>query len=225
MESNTRIISVANSKGGVGKSCVSALLAVALAKKKKKKVLIIDCDSQGSITDMYEREREQYGEDKDPAIEVEELTPRKVQTFLKRFGSDYDVIFIDIPRMTDKKKDTATVMLLYNCDSVLVPVVGNEVDVLSSQDFTEILEEAATDKHEMGEEFKFYGFINRRNQRKSNELAEKQMKKGGLKMFKNSLPDLKIFTHPSFYNSIMESAEGERRFEAFFKEFCRKFKV
>ena len=225
MEKNTRIISVANSKGGVGKSVVTTLLAVALAKKKKKKVLIIDCDSQGSVTEMYENERALYDEDIEPAIEVEELTPRKVQTFLKRFGGDYDVIFIDIPRMTDRKKDTATVMLLYNCDSVLVPVVGNEVDVLSSQDFAEILEEAADDKAEMGEELKYYGFINRRNQRKSNEIAEKAMKKGGLKMFKNSLPDLKIFTHPSFYKSILESAEGERRFERFFKEFCRKFKV
>ncbi len=223
MKNNTRIISVANSKGGVGKSCVSILLAVALAKRKKKKVLIIDCDSQGSVMEMYERERAQYEEE--PAIEVEELTPRKVQTFLKRFGGDYDVIFIDIPRMTDKKKDTATVMLLYNCDSVLVPVVGNEVDVLSSQDFAEILSEAAEDKKNMGDDFKFYGFINRRNQRKSNEVAEKAMKKDGLKMFKNSLPDLKIFTHPSFYKSILESVEGERRFEPFFKEFCRKFKL
>jgi chromosome partitioning protein len=225
MESNPQIISIANSKGGVGKSCVSVLLAVALAKKKNKKVLIIDCDSQGSVTEMFEREREQYEDDVEPAIEVEELTPRKVQTFLKRFGGDYDVIFIDIPRMTDKKKDTATVMLLYNCDGVLVPVVGNKVDVMSSQDFAEILDEAATDKKEMGEDFKYYGFINRRNQRKSNEVAEKEMKKEGLKMFKHSLPDLKIFTHPSFYKSILESAEGERRFEAFYKEFCRKFKV
>jgi len=223
MESKTRVISVANSKGGVGKSCVSILLAVALAKHKKKKVLIIDCDSQGSVTDMYERERAMYEDD--PAIEVEELTPRKVQTFLKRFGADYDVIFIDIPRMTDKKKDTATVMLLYNCDSVLVPVVGNEVDVLSSQDFSNILEEASNDKKELGDDFRYYGFINRRNQRKSNEVAEKSMKKGGLKMFKHSLSDLKIFTHPSFYKSIMESAEGERRFIDFYKEFCRKFKV
>lgn len=223
MKKNTRVISVANSKGGVGKSCVSVLLAVALAKSKNKKVLIIDCDSQGSVTEMFEREKERN--EGEALIEVEELTPRKVQTFLKRFGGDYDVVFIDIPRMTDKKKDTATVMLIYNCDAVLVPVVGNEVDVMSSQDFTEILEEAANDKKEMGDDFKYYGFINRRNLRKSNEIAETEMKKGGLKMFSNSLPDLKIFTHPSFFTSILDTAEGGRRFEPFFKEFCRKFKL
>jgi chromosome partitioning protein len=223
MSSTTRIISVANSKGGVGKSVVSIMLAVAVAKEKGKKVLIIDCDSQGSITEMYNHEMELH--DSDPAIEVEELTPRKVQTFLKRFGRDYDYIFIDVPRMTDKKKDNSTVMLLYNCDAVLVPIIGSEVDVLSSMDFLTILQEAKADKAEMDEELKFYGFINRRNLRKSNEEAEADMKKSGMLMFKNSLPDLRILTTPSFYKSILESAEGERRFRNFFNEFCRKFKI
>lgn len=225
MANQPRIISVANRKGGVGKSIVTILLAVALARHKKKKVLILDCDSQGSIAEMYENEKELMGEEYQPAIEVEDITARKVQTFLKRFGSDYDIIFIDIPRMTDNKKDNATVMLLYNCDSILMPVVGSEVDVLSSVDFLRIVEEAAEFKEEVGEELKYYGFINRRNQRKTNELAEIAMKEQGLKMFKNSLSDLKIYTLPSFYTSIMETAEGQRRFENFFYEFCRKFKL
>jgi len=223
MSKNTRIISVANSKGGVGKSVVTALLAVAYAKDKNKKVLIIDCDSQGSITEMFENEKEMRGYD--PPIEVEELTPRKVQTFLKRFGGDYDLIFIDVPRMTDKKKDNATVLLLYNCDSILMPVIGNEVDVLSSQEFARIINEAVEDKKSMGESMKFYGFINRRNQRKSNEIAEQTMKKSGIKMFKNSLPDLKIFTTPSFFHSMLDNAEGARRFEDFYSEFRRKLKL
>ena len=206
MDSNTRIVSIANSKGGVGKSVVTIMLAVALAKKKKKKVLILDCDAQGSITEMYDNEKE--GRDEDPLVEVEALTPRRVQTFLKRFGSDYDVIFIDVPRMTDNKKDTATVMLLNNCDSILVPVIGSEVDVLSTKEFVNILEDAAAYKKEMDMDFKYYGFINRRNLRKSNEIAEKAMKKRKLKMFRNSLNDLKIYTQPSFFQSILETAEG-----------------
>ncbi len=223
MSKNPRVLSVANSKGGVGKSVVTILLAVALAKEKNKRVLIIDCDNQGSIMDLYETEKDRWQEE--PAIEVEELTPRRVQSFLKRFGEDYDYIFIDVPRMTDAKKDNATVMLLYNCDAILVPIVGNQVDVLSSYDFLEILKEAKTDKSEMDLSLDYYGFINRRNQRKSNEEAEQSMKAKGMKMFKHSLPDLKIFTNPSLYASILESAEGKRRFEDFYKEFKRKFKL
>lgn len=220
MSKEPTIISVANSKGGVGKSVISILLATSLAKYKKKKVLIIDTDSQASVTDMYENEKEQY--DGEPLVEVEALSPRRVNTFLKRFGADYDVIFIDIPRMTDGKKDNANVMLLQHCNAILVPVIGSEVDVLSTSDFVSIIEDTAEFKSEMGEDFRYYGFINRRNQRKSNEEAEQDMKRRGLKMFSNSLPDLKIFTTPSFYNSILDYAEGERRFEPFFKEFMRK---
>jgi len=222
MSKAPKIVSIANAKGGVGKSVISILLATTLAQQKNKKVLILDCDSQGSIFELYEFEKSQN--EGEPLIEVEEITPRKVQSFIKRFGSDYDFIFVDVPRMTDAKKDSATIMLLYNCDSILIPIVGNEVDVLSSMDFVSIIEEAAKEKEDMGDHLNYYGFINRRNQRKSNEEAEQNMKDRGLKMFKESLPDLKIFTTPSFYKTPLDSAEGVRRFEPFYKEFCRKFK-
>ncbi len=225
MANEPRILSVANAKGGVGKSVVTIMLATALAKELGKKILILDCDSQGSITDMYETEKEILGEGHEPLVEVEEITPRKVNTFLRRFGGDYDFIFIDIPRMTDKKKDNSTVMLLYNCDSILVPIVGNEVDVLSSFDFLSVLEEASNDKQDMDETLRYFGFINRRNQRKSNEEAEQAMKKEGMKMFTNSLSDLKIFTSPSFFSSILDTKEGERRFSPFYMEFKKKFKL
>ncbi len=224
MASDTKILSISNSKGGVGKSVVTMMVATALAEQKKKKVLIIDCDSQASVYEMYEQEKEMYP-DKTPLIEVEALSPRRVNTFLKRFGGDYDVIFIDIPRMTDKKADNPTVMLLYNCDGILVPVIGSEVDVLATQEFMEVLEECKNFKADMKEDFTAHGFINRRNLRKSNAEAEELLNKAGLKMFENSLSDLRIFTTPTIFKSPLSSTEGERRFGAFFNEFCKKFKV
>lgn len=224
MAKEPKIFSICNSKGGVGKSVVTMMVAVAIAEQKNKKVLIIDCDSQASVLAMYEQEMEYYPDDT-PLVEVEALSPRRVNTFLKRFGSDYDVIFIDIPRMTDKKADNPTVMLLYNCDGILVPVIGSGVDAIATQEFLEILEECKTFKAEMDEDLLCYGFINRRNLRKSNAETETDLKKAGLKMFSNSLSDLRIFTTPSVFNSPLVTAEGNRRFEPFYKEFCRKFKV
>ena len=224
MGKRTKILSICNSKGGVGKSVVTSMVATSLAEQKNKKVLIIDCDSQATIYEFAEQEKEQYP-DYDPLVEVEALSPRRVNTFLKRFADDYDVIFIDIPRMTDKKADNPTVMLLYNCDGILVPVIGSDVDVLATQEFLAVVQECREFKTEMKEDFSAYGFINRRNLRKSNEEAETQLKNDGLKMFTNSLPDLKIFTTPSLFKSPLQSAEGQRRFEDFYKEFCRKFKV
>jgi len=224
MSEEPTIISICNSKGGVGKSVVTLMVATALAEQKDKKVLIIDCDSQASVLAMYEQEIEYYPDDT-PLIEVEALSPRRVNTFLKRFGDDYDVIFIDIPRMTDKKADNPTVMLLYNCDGILVPVIGSEVDTLATFEFLEIIDECKQYKAEMEEELIACGFINRRNLRKSNAETETELKKAGLKMFKNSLSDLRIFTTPSVFASPLATAEGERRFDPFFKEFCRKFKL
>ncbi len=224
MASDTKILSISNSKGGVGKSVVTMMMATALAEEKGKKVLIIDCDSQASVFEMYEQEKEMYP-DKKPLVEVEALSPRRVATFLKRFAEDYDIIFIDIPRMTDRKADNPTVMLLYNCEGILVPVIGSEVDVLATQEFMSVIDECRNFKAEMKEDFVAYGFINRRNLRKSNELAENLIQKAGLKMFNNSLSDLKIFTTPSIFKSPLSTAEGERRFGEFYKEFCKKFKI
>jgi cellulose biosynthesis protein BcsQ len=48
--SRTKIIVIANNKGGVGKTTLAAGLAAYFEKKKKKRVLLVDLDYQGSLT-------------------------------------------------------------------------------------------------------------------------------------------------------------------------------
>ncbi len=47
-----RVVAIMNTKGGVGKSTTVMMLAEYLASKKDIKILIIDADSQASISNM-----------------------------------------------------------------------------------------------------------------------------------------------------------------------------
>lgn len=221
-----RIISVANAKGGVGKSTITIFLATALAKQKKQKVLILDTDSQASVSNWLKTEERDYEEGTKPQVTVAQESPNHVRLFLDKYGEDYDTIFIDIPRMTNSMNETANVQLLYYCDSVLIPVLGSRLDVMSTQAFYRIIQDAAAKREELGFPFQAFGFVNRETNLKDNQEA-KELLNNVLKipMFETSLRDLKIFKTPSLFDSLLDTAEGRRRFEPFFKETCKKFKL
>lgn len=218
----TRVISVTNRKGGTGKSTTTMLLAGALAKDGHK-VLVLDCDDQQTVESI--RAMEAASVDGSGLYDVEAIAPRFVLDLLRIRGEAYDIVFIDVPRITEDRTNTVLGQLLTICDSVLIPVLGSFVDALSTEGFFRLVEEIGTYKKENGIPFQYYGFINRWSSRKDNEMADEYMANIGIKMFEEHLNDLKIFTAPSVYYSILDTAEGERRFTPFYKEFKKRFKI
>jgi len=222
--SETRVISVANSKGGVGKSTITILLAAALAKQKGKKVLILDTDSQRSVAKWLTSEKADY--DTPALVEVEAMSPLHVQNYLNKFGDDFDIVFIDVPRMTDGMNETANVQLLYFCDTILIPVLGTRLDVASTIDFYRIAKDAETHRKKLDFDCQVLGFINKETNRKDNQEAKEILSEAiGMPMVDASIRDLKLFTTPSLHESLLDTKEGRGRFEGFFNEVIQKLKI
>jgi len=87
------------------------------------------------------------------------------------------------------------------------------------------MQEAKEFREKLDFPFYFSGFINRDNRRSDNDTARGMMKKIGIPIMESSLKDLKLFTSPSLFESILDTAEGARRFDPFFKEVCKQLKV
>ena len=216
----TRIVCVANRKGGVGKSTVTMLLASAMAKDGKK-VVVLDTDSQNSVADTLRIEKTMYP-DSDPLVDVEAIAPRYVSDFLRFKASNYDVVFIDPPRITEAKTDDALALLVAFSDLVLIPVLGSQVDVMSTAGFIDLVKRMAEHKESNNISFQYFGFINRMNRRKDNEQAFQYLDKIGLPMLDSSLGDLKVFASPSLFFSVMDTKEGMERFQDFYKDVLSK---
>ena len=111
------------------------------------------------------------------------------------------------------------------CDYVLVPIVAGHLEGLSSTEFVKLVKEIADFKSKKEIPFTYYGFLNKRNQRAENQMAVDFMKRLKLPMFDNSLSDVKALANPFTYESVLDTKDGAARFEPFFNEFLKKFKV
>ena len=220
-----RIISVAHRKGGIGKTSITLHLATALATVKKLKVLILDTDSQKSALGYREHEQQNVYEGEAGPYPIEAVPTRYLYDDIKRNYDKYDVIFIDVPRLTETAEDSQLTTALAYCDSILIPMVAGELEALSTTQFVQLVKGIAENKKKNDHDFSYYGFLNKRNQRRENDEAVDFMETLGVPMFKSSLSDVKALSRPYTFESVLDSAEGKRRFEPFFKEFLKKFEI
>lgn len=222
---NAKVISVAHRKGGIGKTSITLHLATALATMKKLKVIVLDTDSQQSAFKYREFEQKNVYGDQEPPYLIQRVQPKYLFDEIRHLRDKYDVIFIDVPRLTEGSEDSQLSTAITYCDYLLIPIVAGDLEGLSTIEFIKLVQEIDKYKEEKDFSFTYYGFLNKRNRRSENDQAVEFMKQLGVPMFKSSLADVKALTKPYTFESVMDSAEGQRRFEPFFNEFLKIFKL
>ena len=218
----TRIISVANRKGGVGKSTMTILLATSTANQFGKKILVLDLDSQETVKELYDID---VAVEKEPLFDIISTDSKRMEFELEKNFGKYDVIFIDSPRITEFSNSGNVANASIHSDSVLIPALGTVPDVLSTINFYNIIKDLHEYRKSQNLPFKYRVFINRSNDRVTNEYSVDYMKKEKIKLMENRLGDYAIFQNVSTAEDILETAEGQKRWKPFFDEFCETFKI
>ncbi len=106
----TRIIAVANQKGGVGKTTTVANLGVAFADKKKK-TLVVDLDPQGALTagfgfyaDELEPDETVYSALTDPKVKIKNIV-HPIKTYLDLIPANRDLATAEVELLPEIRRE------------------------------------------------------------------------------------------------------------------------
>jgi len=122
-----QIITIAQQKGGAGKSTIAAHLAVALAQKGHK-VLIVDIDPQGSLKAWYNIREQQFGKGY-TGVALLESSGWRVSSTVGQYKNQMDFIVIDSPPHTEIEAKNAVRM----ADLVIIPMQPSPTDVWATK--------------------------------------------------------------------------------------------
>ncbi|KZM48855.1 ParA family partition ATPase [Labrenzia sp. OB1] len=119
-----RILTVAQQKGGSGKTTLAAHLAVALARQSGEPVAILDVDPQGSLGTWYEARENRLGED-NTGLEFRTASGWGARREARSLARSHGYVVID----TAPKTDTDAKPAIDVADFVIVPIQPTPVDL------------------------------------------------------------------------------------------------
>lgn len=121
------VITIAQQKGGAGKTTVAAHLAVVLSQRGNR-VAVIDIDPQGSLAHWHKLREERFGEGY-TGMTFATISGWRVDSEIGRLKREHDYIIIDSPPHTEADAKTA----IRSADMVIVPVQPSPTDLWATQ--------------------------------------------------------------------------------------------
>lgn len=119
-----RILTVAQQKGGSGKTTLAAHLAVALASRSGEPVAVLDVDPQGSLGTWFEAREENLGE-AGTCLEFRTASGWGARREARSLARSHGYVVVD----TAPKTDTDAKPAIDAADFVIVPVQPTPVDL------------------------------------------------------------------------------------------------
>ncbi|OCX61067.1 cobyrinic acid a,c-diamide synthase [Thioclava sp. SK-1] len=120
-----KVITVAQQKGGAGKTTLAVTLATGLIARGVR-VAVIDTDPQGSLGRWFMTRRERM---EDPGLEFSTASAWGVSYECEKLGRLADVVIIDTPPKVDSDLRPA----LREADEVLIPIADSHVDLWATE--------------------------------------------------------------------------------------------
>lgn len=122
-----KVITVAQQKGGAGKTTIAAHLAVAFSQRGKR-VAVIDIDPQGSLTAWHKVREARLGEGY-TGVAFQAISGWRVSSEITMLKRNYDVVLIDSPPHTETEAKTA----IRAADLLIVPVQPSPTDLWATK--------------------------------------------------------------------------------------------
>ena len=119
---SAKILTIAQQKGGAGKTTVVAQLATTYASQKKN-VALVDIDPQASLTSWFAERKRTLGENN--RIVLSSVGGWRLKNELDRLKQDFDIILVDAPPHAETE---ANIAIRY-ADLLVIPVQPSPMDV------------------------------------------------------------------------------------------------
>lgn len=122
-----RIITIAQQKGGSGKTTLAAHIAVALSRLDGQSVALLDVDPQGSLGEWFELREGRLGDD--TGVSFRTASGWGARREARSLARDHDLVIVDTPPKSDLEAKPA----IEAADLVAVPVQPSPVDLWATE--------------------------------------------------------------------------------------------